>query len=153
MNTRSNPESGFLLVEALVALGLLGVLMLGAGALALCSVGAVDEAERLECAREAAERILHHLNLVSFQRLPEFFHAAPSATEARLSTSDPSAPEEWSEALSSLPGARAEVVLQGLGVTGEPAALDHALALRLRIRVTYRDGSRQRRASLTTVRF
>lgn len=142
-----------LLAEALVALALLGMLMLGAFSLALSSVAAVGEAERMNRAREAAERILHELESIGFHDLPRFFGSRGDAFSARLSSAGKSAPEGWAAALAGLPEGRVEAVLQGLGVTGESVSFDDAQALRLRVRVSYREQGRTRRVALAAVRF
>lgn len=146
-------QAGAVLLEALVALALLGFVAVGAASLGHGAARLTREAGRLDEALMIAETLLARTSGVSFARLPEFFAASPDAVDATLDTGDDSAPADWIELAQGLPEARITAILQGVAAGGGAARLDAGVALRVRVRVAWTETGRRREVELTDVRF
>lgn len=143
---------GYVLLDALAAFALLGLLAVGTLSLLHGAVHISRQAARLDHARGAVESVAARLDLVSWERLPEYFGAGSSEEDAVLDTGDATAPGGWPALVEGLPEGRVLARLEGVGAGGAGAAFAGAMALRLRVEVSYREGSRWRRVSLVWVR-
>ena len=141
------------MLDALAGLALLGLLAVGVLSMLHLSVHMMQQAARLDRAREAAQSIVARCDAVSWARLPEFFHATPDRSRAWLDTTDGTAPIAWQRLIDTLPGGRIRACLEGLGPQGRPADFGRALALRLRVELLFDGGPRERRLELSSVRF
>ncbi len=144
--------SGFVLLDALLAGVLLGIVALSAVALVDHALRVGRAAERLDRGREIAERTIRELEIVSFHGLPERFGAAVDDTTARLDTADGSAPSSWSGLAAELPEGRIIAHLEGLGPAAADRAFGAAVALRVTVVVSWREAARRRVVRLVTVR-
>ena len=143
--------AGFVLLDALFAGVLLGLVALSAVALVDHALRVGRAAERLDRGREIAEQVLRELEIVSFHGLPERFAATVDETTARLDTGDGTAPGSWRLLAAELPDGRIVAHLDGLGPAAAERAFGVALALRVTVVVSWREETR-RAVRLVTVR-
>lgn len=151
--TPSRRQRGALLVEALVALALAGFVAAGGAALAELASRTGRAAERLDLAREAALGVHEQLGAVPFAALPARFGASSTDLARTLDSDRGEVPPEWLAGAAALPAVRMEVALEGLAAGAGAAPCAGALALRVRVRVTWREGAAPRALELTDVRL
>ncbi|RMF75974.1 MAG: hypothetical protein D6738_02475 [Acidobacteria bacterium] len=145
-------ERGVVLLDALVAGALLGLLAFATLALVDHALRIGREADRLDAARAAAHQVLEELEAASWHALPETFRAADADRVAVLDTADGSAPARWSALAARLPSGRIVARLAGLGPGGAPQAFGAAIALRVAATVSWAEDGRTRSVRLVTVR-
>ena len=154
MTARRTQARGFALLDALFAMALLTFAAVATASLVHGAMHQARHAERLDRARAACETILARLSQVSWHALPERFGGTPGDELAILGTAFGTAPADWPPLLTPLPEGQATARLEGLGPGGAGAPFASAVALRIRVEVSYRQGNGARRAArLTAVRF
>ncbi len=146
-------QRGELILDALLALSLVGLISLGAVGLGTSAVHISSEAAHLDAALAIARQCLADLDQVSWHRLPQYFSSAESRDAAALDTADLSAPADWSSRAASLPGGRIIARLDGLTSDGRGCAFDSSLGLRVSVVVSYRESERTRHVTLQQVRL
>jgi hypothetical protein len=139
---------GTTLVEAVIALGLLGGLVLAASGLVVLGMRQVGAGGRASSAHAAAVGLLEQLELRSFRRTYEGLDCDGTAASCRVGPGDP-AVEPWQTRVAeAVPGARLELRVEAVGAS----SLDAATLLRIVVEISWHEGPRSRRLRLTTVR-
>lgn len=146
-------QRGDLLLDALLALTLLGFVALGAVGLGHSAVHLSGEAAHLDAALNVSRQCLADLDQVGWHRLPQYFGAAGSAQSATLDTDVDHTPPEWLARAATLPWGKIVVRLEGLVRDGDAAAFDASIALRVSIVVSYRESQQRRHVTVRTVRL
>ncbi len=146
-------QKGDLLVEALCALALVGLIVAGGASMVHVAAQLSARNASFDAGLDACRGLQARLEGVSFARLPELFGAPPSARAAVLDTADGSAPAEWAELAARLPAGSLRATLEGVGAGGGAAPFDAAVALRVTARAAWDDGPRTRTVELVHVRF
>ena len=139
---------GYSLVELVIALGLLaGMLISVAGILSLGN-RQVAGGGRATRALAVARSTLESLEVYAYHRTYERLGCDGARDVCRVATGQ-SIPGSWDQfARVNLPHARVELCIEAVGAS----SLDAASALRLTVRVRWREGLRFRTLRLTTVR-
>ena len=139
---------GASLVEAVIALGLLGGLVLSVSGLAVLGLRQVGAGGKASRAHAAAVGVLEELELRSFRRTYVGLGCDGAAPICRVGSGDPIA-EPWNAIVAdAVPGGRLEIRIEPVGAT----SLNEALLLRVVVEISWQEGPRSRRLLLTTVR-
>lgn len=143
---------GELLLDALIAIALVGCAALGSIGLLHRAVRLDAEARRLDLALAATRAIVAELDGVSWHRLPQHLAIDPTSVHGARRSDDPEAPPAWSQQLVPLPAGLATITIDGLADGGGAAPLGEATALALEVDVSFADGGRRRHVRLRLVR-
>jgi len=146
-------QAGQGLAEAIVALALVTLVVLGGVGLVQLALRTAAEAEHLDRAREAADAALARAGLVSWHRLPELLGAEDDDSSALADSWSGTTPPGWDELLDVLPEPRLVLRLEGVGADGAAAPFEVALALRVTAIVSYQGGPGRRAVTLGETRF
>ena len=150
----SGTDRGFALLDALIAIALLGLLAVGTMSLLHGGARAARAAGDLDRGLAAARSCLARLEAKSFHELPEHFEADPADLEARLDTADGSAPDGWEQLVDGLRGGSLDARLEALGEGGVAVSFADAVALRIIVKAQWRLGaSHTREVTLVATRF
>jgi hypothetical protein len=155
MTTPELRARGLSLIEVVLALALLSAVLVSIGSAFVVGARRLDAGGKSTEALSVARGILEEMDAWGFRRLWAEFGKDGRATGYRIDSRTAPAAAAWQARLDSmLPAARAEVVLTSLAAAGSaPPPLRSTRALRIAVRVSWRDGLRRREVALCTVRF
>lgn len=165
----SGRAAGFVLLDALGGLALLGLLAVGALSLVQGGARVAREAAHVDRAVAVARSAAAYWEAVPFRALPGEFGVGLDEQEAALDTAGESAgdtggdtadgdadgdvPAELRELVDALPGGRLRVELAGLGVAGGAARFGECVAMRETITVSWDAvGGFRRRVAVSVTR-
>lgn len=130
-------ERGVLLPEALAALAILGLVAVAAAGMAAVARRGERLAGEHAAARRAATAALARVAAVSWARVPEVFGGSRDDADLAVSSSASPGHELVAGLAEGLPGGVVLVRAQGLAPGGAPARFREAVAIRVRVRVTW----------------
>ncbi len=150
---RPRSAAGTSLIEALVALGLLSVVLVSISGLFVVAARRVDGGRASSQALAAAATIVEEMGCWSLRQTWELLGFDGSAPSGAASTRTSALAARWLPRLD--PGLRnPEIVIrvEALGPEGAPLTLRSARAIRSRVTVSWDEGSKRRSVELVAVK-
>jgi hypothetical protein len=145
---------GASLIETVLALALLAGVLVSIGAAFAIGARRLDAGGKTSEALSVARGIVEEMERWSFRGLWSEFGRDGSATAYRFDTRVETRAAGWQQRLHALlPDAWSEIELRSLAPGSPVPALRSTRALRLTVRVSWRDGQRRREVVLCRVRF
>jgi prepilin-type N-terminal cleavage/methylation domain-containing protein len=163
---RSRRQDGFTLVEVILALALLGAVMISVSGLFAVGINKLKGGRGQSAALSVARDIMEEMQGWHFDHLYSAFGEDGSAAAYTLDTRTNAFAAQWQPAIDGSLGqdAYAEIVLQSVDGTLNPPNLAEASctgpparcrrrAIKVEVRVHWREGERERNVALATIRI
>jgi type II secretory pathway pseudopilin PulG len=147
-------QTGFSLVEVVVALGLLAAVLISISGLFVLAHKQVDSGRKHSVALSVARDILEEMDGWAFRQLYSEYGFDGSEASYTVDTRTSVAAEGWQQALTSeLSDSHAEIVLASVDQSGGSPALQDARAIRVEVSVYWKEGLRPRSVRLAMTRI
>ena len=155
MQTLRKRDSGFSLVEVILALGLLGGVLVSISGLFVLGGQGVKSGKEMTEGLSVAQDVMEEIKSFSYRTTYEFFGATDTSTGVSLDSSVPGNPaDQWQPGIDAkLYQGRALIGVTPVGGPDAPPQMGSADYLRVLVTVEWKEGLRTRSVRLQTLRL
>jgi prepilin-type N-terminal cleavage/methylation domain-containing protein len=147
-------QRGFSLVEVVVALGLLAAVLISISGLFVLARKQVDGGRKHSVALSVARDIMEEMDGWGFRQLYLGYGLDGGAASYTIDSRTNDAAAPWQGALAAeLSESHAEILLQAFDGSASPPALSDARAVRVEVRIFWKEGLRPRSLRLAMTRM
>ncbi len=148
-------QSGFSLVEVILAMGLLGGVMISISSMFILGGREVQSGKQTTVALAVAQDIVEEIKTLTFRSTYSFFGGTDTSSSLQSDSSSPGDPaDKWQPNIDlKCNQGRALIDVIPVGGPDTPPEMGSADFLRVRVTVEWSEGTRERSLSLQTLRF